>query len=101
MLGSFVAVSGVLVIAFFVYDAYTYNEDPIATDIPVSELALSPRRGGPKNLPIADHFVDDDECPENKKLKHKPKLVILGTGCASSQYVLTRIRELWRTLSML
>jgi len=83
MLGSFVAVSGVLVIAFFVYDAYTYNEDPIATDIPVSELALSPRRGGPKNLPIADHFVDDDETPENKKLKHKPKLVILGTGWGS------------------
>ncbi|KAI1539433.1 Ndh NADH dehydrogenase FAD-containing subunit [Pyrenophora tritici-repentis] len=83
ILGSFVAVSGVLVVAFFIYDAYTYNDDPIATDIPVSELALSPRRGGPKNLPIAEHFVDDDETPENKKLKHKPKLVILGTGWGS------------------
>ncbi|KAI8942382.1 hypothetical protein NX059_000457 [Plenodomus lindquistii] len=83
VLGSFVVVSGVLVVAFFVYDAYTYNDDPIATDIPVSELALNPRRGGPKNLPIADHFVDDDDCPENKQVKHKPKLVILGTGWGS------------------
>lgn len=52
-------------------------------DIPVSELALNPRRGGPKNLPIADYFVDDDDCPENKAIKHKPKLVILGTGWGS------------------
>ncbi|KAF2032499.1 hypothetical protein EK21DRAFT_98895 [Setomelanomma holmii] len=83
ILGTFVAVSGGLVVAFFIYDATTYNEEPIATDIPVSELALNPRRGGPKNLPIADHFVDDDDCPENKSVKHKPKLVILGTGWGS------------------
>lgn len=82
-LGTFVAISGGLVIAFFIYDASTYSEDPIATDIPVSELALHPRRGGPKNLPIVSHFVDDDDCEENKKVKHKPKLVILGTGWGS------------------
>jgi len=52
-------------------------------DIPVSELALNPRRGGPKNLPIVEHFVDDDDCDENRKVKHKPKLVILGTGWGS------------------
>ncbi|KAL6710187.1 hypothetical protein ACN47E_009978 [Coniothyrium glycines] len=83
ILGSFVAVTGVLVVAFFVYDAFTYQDDPVATDIPVSELALNPRKGGPKNLPIADHFVDDDDCAENKNVKHKPKLVILGTGWGS------------------
>ncbi|KAF2829508.1 hypothetical protein CC86DRAFT_368507 [Ophiobolus disseminans] len=83
ILGTFVAVTGGFVVAFFIYDATTYNEEPIASDIPVSELALTPRRGGPKNLPIADHFVDDDDCAENKSVKHKPKLVILGTGWGS------------------
>ncbi|OAK93436.1 hypothetical protein IQ06DRAFT_382780 [Phaeosphaeriaceae sp. SRC1lsM3a] len=82
-LGTFVAVGGGLVVAFFLYDASTYNDDPIAADVPVSELALNPRRGGPKNLPIADHFVDDDDCADNKEVKHKPKLVILGTGWGS------------------
>ena len=82
-LGVFFLISGGLVVAFFIYDATTYKEEVVATDIPVSELALNPRRGGPKNLPIADYFVDDDDSPENKSIKHKPKLVILGTGWGS------------------
>jgi NADH dehydrogenase len=83
ILGIFTAVSGGLLVAFFIYDASTYRDDPVVTDIPVSELALNPRRGGPKNLPIADYYVDDDDCSENKAIKHKPKLVILGTGWGS------------------
>jgi len=79
----FVAISGTLVVAFFAYDASTYKEGSDTQDIPVSELALNPRRGGPKNLPIADYFVDDDDSPETKSIKHKPKLVILGTGWGS------------------
>lgn len=82
-LGLFVAISGGLVIAFFIYDASTYRDEAITEDVPVSELALSPRRGGPKNLPIVEYFIDDDDCPENKATKHKPKLVILGTGWGS------------------
>ncbi|KAF2690460.1 hypothetical protein K458DRAFT_413242 [Lentithecium fluviatile CBS 122367] len=82
-LGLFVAISGGLIIAFFIYDASTYKDDAGTEDIPVSELALNPRRGGPKNLPIADYFVDDDDCPEMREIKHKPKLVILGTGWGS------------------
>ena len=70
-------------LAFFFYDASTYREDLSFSDIPVSESALHPRRGGPKNLPIADVLVDDDDCPENSKLKGKPKLVILGSGWGS------------------
>lgn len=81
--GAFVLVSTGIVIAFFIYDATTYREDPDTRDIPISEFALSPRRGGPKNLPIAEHLVDDDESPEKKNQKHKPKLVILGTGWGS------------------
>lgn len=70
-------------VAFFIFDASTYRETPDVGDIPVSELALNPRRGGPKNLPIADSFVDDDDSEENRALKDKPRLVILGTGWGS------------------
>lgn len=49
----------------------------------MSEVALHPRRGGPKNLPIAEHLVDDDDSAAKKNQKHKPKLVILGTGWGS------------------
>lgn len=69
--------------AFFVYDASTYKESLSSEDIPVSELALNPRRGGPKNLPIAEHLVDDEDCPEKCVQRSKPKLVILGTGWGS------------------
>lgn len=70
------------VIAFFIYDASTYHAATDGGDVPVSEVALNPRRGGPKNLPIAEHLVDDD-CAEMREQKHKPKLVILGTGWGS------------------
>ena len=81
--GGFILISGGLIVAFFVYDASTYREDLSYTDIPVSEHALQPRRGGPKNLPIAEVLVDDDDCPDNSRIKHKPKLVILGSGWGS------------------
>ncbi|KAI4248672.1 MAG: hypothetical protein L6R42_009194, partial [Xanthoria sp. 1 TBL-2021] len=74
---------GLLVVGFFIYDASTYREDLSYTDIPVSTEALYPRRGGPKNLPIADTLVSDDDCPENTRAKHKPKLVVLGSGWGS------------------
>lgn len=70
-------------LAFFVYDASTYREDLSYADIPVSEAALTPRRGGPKNLPIADTLVDDDESASSRNLKQKPRLVLLGTGWGS------------------
>lgn len=76
-------ITGGLVVAFFIYDATTYREDLTYSDIPVSEHALMPRRGGPKNLPIAENLVDDDDCPENAEARHKPKLVILGSGWGS------------------
>jgi NADH dehydrogenase len=78
-----VAAIGGLIVAFFAYDASTYRVDPINEDIAISEIALTPRIGGPKNLPIAEHLVDDDDSPEKKSQKHKPKLVILGTGWGS------------------
>lgn len=75
--------SGGLVVAFFIYDAFTYENNPESFDISVSEYALNPRRGGPKNLPIAEYYIDDDDSPAMAEQKHKPKLVILGTGWGS------------------
>ncbi|OJD36520.1 nadh-ubiquinone oxidoreductase 64 kda subunit [Diplodia corticola] len=82
-IGIFAIVGGSIVVAFFIFDATTYKEGPFNEDIHVSELALFPRKGGPKNLPIAEHLVDDDDSPDKKEQKHKPKLVILGTGWGS------------------
>jgi NADH:ubiquinone reductase (H+-translocating) len=78
--GASLTVLGVAVFAFFLYDASTYKEHCTTGDIDVSQLALQPRRGGPKNLPIADVFIDDDDSDSRKKSKDKPKLVILGGG---------------------
>lgn len=74
---------GGFILAFFAYDATTYDPEPESFDIPVSEYALMPRRGGPKNLPIAEYFVDDDDTDAMRRQKHKPRLVILGTGWGS------------------
>jgi hypothetical protein len=68
------------VIAFFVYDASTYHRSSKDEAIPVLELALHPRRGGPKNLPIAEFLVDDVDSPEQARQKDKPRLVVLGAG---------------------
>jgi len=81
--GIFIVVSGTLVIGFFLYDASTYREGVTQEDMIVSQAALSPRRGGPKNLPIAEVLVDDEDSQELRDQKHKPKLVILGTGWGS------------------
>lgn len=81
--GFFIVSSGAVVVAFFIYDASTYHETTTAADIPVSELALNPRRGGPKNLPIADVLVGDYDSDSMLEQKDKPRLVILGTGWGS------------------
>jgi NADH:ubiquinone reductase (H+-translocating) len=81
--GGSVVIIGAGIIGFFLYDASTYREDLTYTDIKVSDLALSPRRGGPKNLPIAEVLVDDDDCPESMRQKDKPKLLLLGGGWGS------------------
>ncbi|KAK5947535.1 hypothetical protein PMZ80_001687 [Knufia obscura] len=82
-IGIFIFVSGGLVAAFFAYDATTYHEADGKIAIAVSEAALSPKRGGPKNLPIAEVLVDDHDTDDMEVQKYKPKLVILGTGWGS------------------
>ncbi|PFH58814.1 hypothetical protein XA68_13182 [Ophiocordyceps unilateralis] len=78
--GTSIVVVGGCIVAFFVYDSTTYKEGADLGDIDVSQLALQPRRGGPKNLPIAEVFVDDDDSEAKKLSKHKPRLVVLGGG---------------------
>ncbi len=76
------------VIAFFVYDASTYHRSSKDEPISVLELALHPRRGGPKNLPIAEFLVDDVDSPEQARQKDKPRLVVLGAGWGVSSAVM-------------
>ena len=81
--GFFALVSGGLVVAFFIYDATTYNENPVVTEVPVSQTALNPRVGGPKNLPIVDALIDDDDDEHAACGRDKPRLVVLGSGWGS------------------
>jgi NADH dehydrogenase len=83
LFGGSVVVIGAGIVAFFLFDASTYREDPSYKDIHVSEIALCPRRGGPKNLPIAEVQIDDEDCEEKQRQKDKPKLVVLGGGWGS------------------
>ncbi|KAM0271448.1 hypothetical protein ACHAQH_009068 [Verticillium albo-atrum] len=78
--GISVAFVGVSVVGFFIYDASTYKEHATGMDITVSQMALNPRTGGPKNLPIAEVFIDDSDHETKQNQKDKPKLVILGGG---------------------
>ncbi|KAL2266886.1 hypothetical protein VTJ83DRAFT_4163 [Remersonia thermophila] len=79
-LGTTVLVVGAGVVAFFLYDASTYRSHPSIADISVSALAINPRVGGPKNLPILECHLDDDETEEKRRRQDKPHLVILGGG---------------------
>jgi hypothetical protein len=75
------AVGGVLALGagIFIHDAFTYTDQHVDR-VPVNPLALHPERGGPKNLPIISHLVDDEEDEEQAALSKKPKLVIVGAG---------------------
>lgn len=80
-IGSSMAVLGIAITLFFIYDASTYKEgNQDNGDISVGQLALQPRRGGPKNLPIADVLIDDNDDNGKSESQNKPKLVILGGG---------------------
>ncbi|KAG9041197.1 hypothetical protein FS842_002682 [Serendipita sp. 407] len=73
--------AGVLLIggSVFIHDAFTYSEKHLDR-VPVSPLALNPKLGGPKNLPIAEVNLDDEENEECIRMAGKPRLVIVGGG---------------------
>lgn len=72
---------GVLVVGgiLLIHDASTYSERHVGR-VPVNPLSLHPRRGGPKNLPIIEVNIDDEEDEQKRAMKDKPRLVILGGG---------------------
>ncbi|KAG5366925.1 External alternative NAD(P)H-ubiquinone oxidoreductase B2 [Yarrowia sp. B02] len=72
-----------LVVGFLAYDYSSYKEIDDCGEIDVHALALSPRRGGPKNLPIFDSWLDDTDTPEKEESSAKPRLVVLGSGWGS------------------
>lgn len=82
-LGVIVSSVGAVIVSFFIYDATTYREEPVVEDVPVPQIALNPRRGGPKNLPMAEVLVGDEDTPERAATSDKPRLVVLGTGWGS------------------
>ncbi|KAK9460936.1 pyridine nucleotide-disulfide oxidoreductase-domain-containing protein [Lipomyces oligophaga] len=79
-LGAIGATVLILVAGFFVYDSSTYKDLDDSEDVEISELALNPRIGGPKNLPILERYLDDEDCDVHKLSMSKPRLVILGSG---------------------
>ena len=81
--GISILVVGAGVLGFFLYDASTYRDDYNARDLEIPNLALNPKRGGPKNLPIAEVLMDDMDSDELQNQMNKPKLVILGGGWGS------------------
>lgn len=64
-------------LAFFVYDYTTYEGGPLITHVQVPKESLDLKKGGPKNLVIADSFIDDIELGHTPD---KPRVVILGSG---------------------
>lgn len=70
-------------IAFFIYDASTYHTEAECRELEIPSLALNPRRGGPKNLPITDFYLADSDTPDREALQNKPRLVVLGSGWGS------------------
>lgn len=79
--------STILLSVVLIHDACTYSKKHLDR-VPVNPLALNPRRGGPKNLPIIDVNIDEIESAEKAKCEGKPRLVILGGGWGVSYILL-------------
>ncbi|KAK0560503.1 hypothetical protein OC861_006251 [Tilletia horrida] len=81
-IGSAIFGVSIITVGLLGYDAMTYREAHI-DGVPTKPLALAPRPGGPKNLPIVSDQVDDLEDEVHQKLCDKEKLVIVGGGWAA------------------
>ncbi|KAK9456766.1 hypothetical protein V1511DRAFT_520692 [Dipodascopsis uninucleata] len=80
IIGTGVTTVAILLMGFFIYDSTTYKELDEIEEIELSELALNPKLGGPKNLPILSKYLDDEDNDINRISMDKPKLVVLGSG---------------------
>jgi NADH dehydrogenase len=75
---------GLVVGVILLHDAFTYSERH-ADRVPANPLALKPRRGGKKNLPILEVKLDEEEDDVKVAMKDKPRIVIIGGGWGVSQ----------------
>ncbi|SPO28755.1 probable NADH dehydrogenase (ubiquinone), 64 kD subunit, mitochondrial [Ustilago trichophora] len=64
------------------HDALTYREAHV-DKVPLHPLALEPKKGGPKNLPILSSYAEDEQDEMSKNLAGKERLVIVGGGWAA------------------
>ncbi|KAK0524145.1 hypothetical protein OC834_005642 [Tilletia horrida] len=81
-IGSAIFGVGVVIVGLLGYDAMTYREAHVG-NVPTKPLALHPKPGGPKNLPIVSDQVDDLQDEAHVKLCEKERLVIVGGGWAA------------------
>lgn len=81
--GTLVTSIFVIIAGLFVYDATTYSESENVFDVSVPALALNPRRGGPKNLPICEAYLDQSDTEAKERCYQKKNLVVLGSGWGS------------------
>ena len=68
------------------HDATTYSERHVDR-VPCNPLSLHPRTGGPKNLPILEVNLDEEEDETKREMKNKPRLVIIGGGWGVSLHI--------------
>jgi len=61
------------------YDSFTYRDMHIG-NVPAAPLALHPRPGGPKSLPVISDYVEGEESEAAKTLGQKERLVVVGGG---------------------
>jgi hypothetical protein len=67
------------------HDAFTYSERHVDR-VPSNPLSIHPRTGGPKNLPIIEVNLDDED-EGKKEMAGKPRLVIIGGGWGVSRFL--------------
>lgn len=75
-----IAIGGIILL----HDSLTYSERHVDR-VPAHGLALNPRVGGPKNLPIIERDLADQEDEFTAALVNKPHLVIVGGGWGVSR----------------
>lgn len=86
---------GVALLGLWAWDASTFHH-PHAANVPIDPLALNPKRGGKKNLKIAESLVDDlDARKVNSSGKAKKRLVIVGGGWGSVGIVKNLDPDVW------
>lgn len=79
LVGSVIFGAVLIVGCILIHDMFTYSDRHVDR-VPSNPLSLHPRRGGPKNLPIIEVNLDDEEDETKVAIGKKPRLVVIGGG---------------------